>query len=274
MKFLNYKAFALAAMSFIAFSCDTDGEYNEVVDANVIDINAQLDVRANAIGEGAPTLVSVTLPQSFASDATVRVVVRSDDSRQGFADLELPAGETTTSGLVTLAGNDGVDTNLNSFDQVEFYVAGLALSEGVVGEAYNVTSNRVSLALYDRVPFPNPIDNSMEILFDWENPGGNDLDLFVVLDNTTAVDVVESGSRYEVSQVTPAEPDGVYSVVAFAFSAADSDIDYIFFFRQPDGELRSFGGEFTNVAAGDFLFPDPMTEVTFTKTGSDYTFNN
>ena len=148
MKNLNLLFLLIPAM-FLT-SCGEDDYSEAYVDTEAkTNLVATLEVNRTKAAAGTYIDYTVTMPQSFAVEATVTVRATSvDGSKYTLSKVVVPAGSTTLSGLVkmpALNGNPGrYEGNSNA---ATMEVDGVALSSG--DDPYVMTSNNISLGLLD-----------------------------------------------------------------------------------------------------------------------------
>ncbi len=258
MKKIKYFLLTLVVGSFLT-SCYSDDAINEVPVAGLEDLSLSVAGPNSATGEGFVVPFTATLPKSFSEDATVQARL---DFEGGFVTntVTIPAGSTSGSGTVSMQGNDG----LSKFSgrEVKLSLSGVALADQ--SGIFNITSNEVALTSFDRVQWPYgaaTIAGRMTALFDFANPGSNDLDMLIYSDAFDLVESAASGSRWETDIFNDTHPDGGY-FVAIDFWIASGDIPWKLFFVDPDQTtVTDFSGTFTNVTEtnqdgnGDFIFP-------------------
>ncbi len=206
----NLKLLLLFLPAVVLTSCGNDDYSEAYVDTEAkVNLVATLEAGRTKAVAGTYIDYTVTMPQSFAVDATVTVRATSiDGSKYTLSKVVVPAGSTTLSGLVkmpALNGNPGrYEGTSNSATMV---VDGVALSSG--DDPYVMTSNKISLDLLDgngAYDYAYPVDYDgdgvlepwLSISLDWEGPySENDLDMYVVGANGSLYENSESGSRFE-----------------------------------------------------------------------------
>ncbi len=282
MKKINYLLIALV-IGFSLTSCYDDDPINKFPTQGLANIDLSVAAPNTATAEGFVVPFTATIPQTFSSDVSVEARLTFEGGIVNNS-VTIPAGQTSASGTVSMQGDDG----LEKFDgrSVDLSLTGLSVSDPAVGEpsAFNIASNNVTLTSYDRVQWPYgaaTIAGRMTALFDWGNPGGNDLDMLMFnADTFDNVESAASGDRWETDIFNDTHPDGNYFIAIDFWIATGDDIPWKLFFVHPDQKtISSFSGTFTNVTAtggggGDFIFP----LINFTKsTDADdnvtYTFS-
>ncbi|MDA1116368.1 MAG: hypothetical protein O2993_07930, partial [Bacteroidetes bacterium] len=224
-------------------SCGNDDYSEAYVDTEAkINLVATLEAGRTMAVAGTYIDYTVTMPQSFAVEATVTVRATSvDGSKYTLSKVVVPAGSTTLSGLVempALNGNPGRYEGTSNAATME--VDGVALSSG--DDPYVMTSNKISLGLLDGngpFDFAYPVDYDgdgviepwLSISLDWEGPySENDLDLYVTDAAVTAYyETSYSGDRFEGDFFNGNwNPDGVYLVWVDPYSMIGSSVDVRF----------------------------------------------
>ena len=206
----NLKLLLLFLPAVVLTSCGNDDYSEAYVDTEAkVNLVATLEAGRTMAVAGTYIDYTVTMPQSFAVEATVTVRATSvDGSKYTLSKVVVPAGSTTLSGLVkmpALNGNPGRYEGTSNAATME--VDGVALSSG--DDPYVMTSNKISLGLLDgngAYDFAYPVDYDgdgvlepwLSISLDWEGPySDNDLDLYVIGEDGYLYENSESGSRFE-----------------------------------------------------------------------------
>jgi len=113
----------------------------------------------------------------------------------------------------------------------------------------------------------------MTALFDWGDPGANDLDMLMFRDDGTLVEVGASGSRWETDIFNDTHADGNY-FVDIDFWIASGDIPWKIFFVHPDQTTISFfEGTFVGAQSGDYVSLISFTKSTDGSGVVTYTFS-
>jgi len=255
----------IVTLVFSVTACFDDDAINIVEIADITDVTLNVASINSVTGEGAIVPFTAVIPNTFSSDVDVEVTLTFQGGIVTNT-VTIPAGSTSADGTITMQDDDGFD----DFDgrTVGLSITGLSVSGAVAGEptVFDITSNTVNLTSYDRVQLErgfDPVNGQMTILFDWENPGANDLDVRIFnADTFTQVELAVSGSRWETDTFNDTHPDGDYFVL-IEFFTASGNIPWQIFFVHPDQETISFfEGTFMSTASGDAVFP----LINFTKT--------
>jgi len=206
----NLKLLLLFLPAVVLTSCGNDDYSEAYVDTEAkVNLVATLEAGRTMAVAGTYIDYTVTMPQSFAVEATVTVRATSvDGSKYTLSKVVVPAGSTTLSGLVkmpALNGNPGRYEGTSNAATME--VDGVALSSG--DDPYVMTSNKISLGLLDgngAYDFAYPVDYDgdgviepwLSISLDWEGPySDNDIDMYVIGDDGYMYESSTSGSRFE-----------------------------------------------------------------------------
>lgn len=257
---------ALTVVSFVACSDDDSNQINATIQNVAATVTAQNSMTA----EEDATNITVSLDQSFASDASVRVVFEFENGNILNQTFTIAAGNTSTTESFQLPADDG-----NFYDNPvvapmggKAWAAGVVLADPIVGTQLEIASNELYFDVANKVAAVQDNDG-FQFLFDWTSGGTNDIDLYLY-DHDLGwpagyVDGSFTGSRFETISATSAIPDGNYAVLANVWSLANSpsDIAYAFTYRAPDGTLASSAGTWVGAADGSDLFP--MNDVIVTK---------
>ncbi|MHA7058607.1 hypothetical protein ACWGOQ_0015390 [Aquimarina sp. M1] len=250
MKLNKLKYISIIAVFGLLFTaCEDDDPISagigDPLNKEVINLEATIASDVTVTGEGNRVDFTVTLPQSFSSDATVtaRAIFDNGNSTTGTAVVE--AGSTVGTGFVTLSPDDNVidgDSIDGAADAVEISLIGILLDELIPDTTYTISSNALSLGIY---PDTLPAAGGLNILFDWDNPGANDLDMDVIDRDFTAIfESSGTGSRFESDLFqTSGRADGIYDIYATIFSASPTEpIDYNVLMTLPNGVLEVVSG--------------------------------
>ena len=263
-------------LALTIYSCDN--EYDKEV---ILNETASLEGTIELVGgdisaPGERKGFLVTLPEAFDKKAQLTVKAVGKDFTETLAIVDMSAGATSAEGTIVMP-----DVSLNTFDKVEDYaylqIVGIATGDDVTdadgdttfvndpNDNVRVTSNTVSVSFFQQVQWAygsGVVAGRMTALFDWANPGANDLDMYAYNAGTFAnVEAAESGSRYETDIFNDTHPDGTY-FIAIGTYRASGDIPWKLFFVHPDQITVSyFEGVFEDTANGGFIYP----VVNFTK---------
>lgn len=262
-------------LALTIYSCDN--EYDKEV---ILNETASLEGTIELVGgdisaPGQSKGFLVTLPEAFDKKAQLTVKAVGKDFTETLAIVDMSAGATSAEGTIVMP-----NVSLNTFDKVEDYaylqIVGIATGDDVTdadgdttfvndpNDNVRVTSNTVSVSFFQQVQWvygSGVVAGRMTVLFDWANPGANDLDMYMFSSGFAQVEGSGSGSRYETDIFNDTHPDGSY-FVAIDFYTASGDIPWKLFFVHPDQITVSyFEGVFVDAAGGDFVYP----VVNFTK---------
>lgn len=276
MKKYNLKyILVFAALSLIFGACEDDtaisaGE-GDPLNENVINLDATVASAQTITGEANKLPFTVTLPQSFSSEATVtaRIILDSGASTTGTAVIE--AGATTGTGSITLPADDDVFSSSGLFglpDAATLSLIAIALEELETGKAYTISSNSLSLGLYDDTLDPDA--GGLNLLLDWENPADNDLDLYVFdATGATNLEFSESGSRYESDLFeNTGRADGTYLIVIASYTQPPvGGFAYKLLVTLPTGELIDLDGMIPETFPAGLQLVGTFDKVTDAVTG-------
>jgi hypothetical protein len=255
MKKIKYFLLTMA-ISVGVTACYTDDPINKITINGLSDITLSVSSLNGETGEGFVVPYTAVIPNVFSSDVDVQASLTFNGGVILDA-VTIPAGSTSADGSINMQ-NDG----LNKFTgkPVALSLTGLSVSDAQAGEptVFNITSNEIILTSYDRVQWPygsSTIAGRMTALFDWGDPGANDLDMLIFRDDFTLVESAASGSRWETDIFNDTHADGNY-FVAIDFWVASGDIPWKLWFVHPDQKtISSFAGTFAGAASGDFVYP-------------------
>ncbi|GAA0724890.1 hypothetical protein GCM10009430_29800 [Aquimarina litoralis] len=250
MKLYNLKyILAIAVFGLLFTACEDDDPITagigDPLTKEVINLDATIASDITITGEGNVVDFTVTLPQSFNSAVTVTARATLDNGNFTTGTAEIDAGATTGTGSITLSPDDSVidgSTIDGIADAVSIELIGILLDELVPDTTYTISSNVLSLGLY---PDTLPAAGGLNILFDWDNPAVNDLDLEVIDRAFTSIfESSGTGSRFESDLFqTTGRADGIYDVYYTIFSASPTeDINFNVLFTLPDGRLTVVSG--------------------------------
>ncbi len=268
----NFKYYFLSLSVFaLLIACEDDepataGE-GDPLSKNVINLESTVATTTTLSGEGDIIPFSVTIPETFESDATVTAEVRLDNGRTTLGSATIPAGATSGTGTIGIPGDDGASSgNLYGLpDSATIKIIGIQLDTLVPDAFYTISSNEVKFGILDRTL---GVAGGLNILFDWAGAPAADLDMYVYDANTfEQFESAATGSRYEVDLFENAgRPDGDYFVAIQVYANGSveptADIDYLFALTLPDGTVDIYTGTFEDAAADDFYYP----VINFTKT--------
>ena len=209
----NLKLLLLFLPAVVLTSCGNDDYSEAYVDTEAkVNLVATLEVNRTKAAAGTYIDYTVTMPQSFAVEATVTVRATSvDGSTYTLSKVVVPAGSTTVSGRVKMPafnGNPGRYEGTSNAATME--VDGVALAEG--NDPFTLTSNAISLTLIDLTGWDYNDAQVLKVALDWSGPyDDNDLDLFIydfVLDpnlmnlQQVAADLKATGSTILLMKTT------------------------------------------------------------------------
>jgi len=222
--------------------------------------------------EGRDLDITITLPRSFSSNATLEVTGTLKSGVQSIVDtISLPAGATTVDAILPIPADapDSAFEGIPDFFSVQ--TTGLLLEELEPGINYIISSEPLTVDLYNAFQFPydeGVVNGRMTYLLDWANPSINDLDAYV-----SDLETAATGDRYETDIFDDTHPDGTYTIDVVPYIVSEETIPWKIFFVYPDQEsFEIFEGTFTNAVEGE-TYPlvqftkttDPDTEeVTYT----------
>lgn len=244
MKNIKYLFISLSFLAF--FACD-DSDDGAIALTDVA-VEATIAADKDLVEETDDVGYSVSINQTFSSDADMRVNVRFNDDRQFSTTLTIPAGETSASGVLLFRSDDG--TPIDPFqnggvltDFVTLKVTGIVLSEPTVGDNYVISSNEVLLDLIDGTPSALG-EPGLSITFTWES--GDDYDLFY--NGNLGLNAGATGNNPEALTLTDAQiSDGDSQLVYNPFSKTSTgDITYRVVIKVTNADetvdLMSFSG--------------------------------
>ncbi|WP_297763804.1 hypothetical protein [uncultured Muriicola sp.] len=266
-----YKYLSLVAFSAILLSSCTEEEsligYPLDLGLTTVALEGTVSTTDTQTAEGRTIGVTVSIPQSFASDADVEVTATFNSGAFTTTSVAIPAGSTTGSGTITLPASDGFDVG---FDGLANYgslqLTAILLDTVDPGVNYTITSASQPLQIFDAIQFPygeGVVAGRMTYLLDWANPDINDLDTYVL-----GFESAETGSRYETDIFNDTHPDGDYTIDVGVWTAGETDIPWKLFFVFPNQtDYLIFEGTFTNLTLGTNVNGFPYASIVgFTKT--------
>lgn len=280
MKNTIYKIFLPSLFAVAAIvSCSSDNDTLQLPVTTTLPAVETALVAPSFAGNGSIVPYSFQM-QSFPSATSARVVASVAGIIETSRNTINTAGTTTVIDTI-IAPLGGATTGFipNAFTlRVDGVIEGVVGTDADGNPIFNsapaanqsvaITSPPVDLLLFDLIA-PTGNEDALEILFDWTNPGGNDLDLDILDSAGNSISGGATGSRYERATILNSTPDGTFTVQISAFSADDAAIDGRLFFNTPDGERGFVENSLTEVMAGGaFILP-----ITITKTGSTFTIN-
>jgi len=254
---------ALIAMTLIV-SCKSDDTTNNVV----IDASSEMEgtiAFTRTLAEKSETIdFTYTIPQSFGVESTLTVkgVVAGVTLVRGT--VTVPAGSTTGMGSIDMPADD-ISYGVN---KIVLSIEGLALTstdDNPISDTYRVSSNEVTLDLYDNIPSLHP--SRLSVQLDWEGYAGSDLDLVSLRSDGSGWDGAASGSRYEEGTlIWDADPDDTYILSIDPYSTpAANPFKYTFILRLSDDTFQVLSGEFDAANLGNYT-SDVFTSWPWTPT--------
>ena len=264
-----YKKLLFSLLSLIVFNSCTEEEeligYPLEIQTETTEIVGTVSASYTSFFEGLPLNITVTLPQTFSSDAAVEVTALMNSGAQTVATITIPAGATTGTGEITLPSNDGFNSGLfeGLVNYCQLSISAILLSELETGTSYTITSNSLGVNILDQFSaYTTAVANSrMNYLLDWANSDINDLDVYIA-----GLESSETGTRYESDIFNAEYPDGEYIIEAGLYDIAETSIPWKLFFVHPDQvTVDVFGGTFENLTIGTGVNAN-VNLVTFTKT--------
>jgi len=262
MKTYKYSIIAMAILSMM--SCGDDEFSREYQDTEAkTELVGTLTPSRTKATAGSLIAFSVTIPQSFDTDASVEV-----SAIAGLSDLEvnqsvskayvtIAAGETTGTGSIAMPGSTDLAADFFGIaDYAKMSISGIALAEG--DDPYVMTSDATFLTFLQTNSFynaPYPVDYAgaggedfpgwndgvvepwLSISLDWADSDNVDLDLYVLDSTNAAYETSDSGSRFEGDFFNGNWfPDGEYGIYV-AFFGAPTAVDYIFTATDQNGTV-------------------------------------
>jgi len=225
--------------------------------------------------EGRDLDITITLPRSFSSNATLEVTGTLKSGVQSIVDtITLPAGSSSVDTKLPIPVDDPDSAFEGIPDFFSVQTTGLLLEGLEPGINYIISSEPLTVDLYNTFQLDD-VDGSMTYLMDWANPSINDFDVYVadleVPENS--IEVSATGNRYESDIFNNTHPDGTYTIDVVPYTVSEETVPWKIFFVYPDQEsFEIFEGTFTNAVEGE-TYPlvqftkttDPNTEeVTYT----------
>jgi hypothetical protein len=269
--------FLLLSMSLIALStsCEDDdpisaGEGDPLL-KSVVALEATVSTQQLTVGEGNVIDFSVTLPNSFDSDADVTVRVLLDNGLTNTGTASVAAGSTTGTGSLTMPPDDNLltgETIDGALNAAELFAEAILLDELVPGTTYTLSSNVVDLNIYPRTL---AVGGGVNILSDWNGAPAVDLDMYVYDSDFNLYEVAESGSRFETDLFqNVGRPDRQFFVWIGVWNppADGSEVPYVVLITMPDGRLVDVRGVIpAGAVRGDFFQVATFEKTTDVETG-------
>ena len=269
----NYiKIFYVAFLSLAMFSCEDDEAISagdaDPTNKTIVAVPVTVSSDVPGIGEGNLTTFSVTLGQSFASDATVTVKLIMDNGRFNSGSVVVTAGSTSATGTVLVpADDDLLPATVISPNSATLEAVGILLDEPVAATLFEAESNVLDLNVWSR---SQEQDGGLVAQLDWNGAPGIDIDMYIIDAAFTAFfEQAESGSRFEVDLFGNNEhPDGDYVVYLSVFGAPlAEDTPASLLLVKPDNVLESFLLNVPAGTGGGFTALVGFTKTTDVETG-------
>ena len=229
---------------------------------------------------------TVTLDQTFSEDALVYISSSetcgslSINSSTSLEYVTIPAGSNTGSTGITLgeaSNSDQVGGFRGQTDCASLFVSGIQLvheedededhdHDHEISDPFVAGDISADITLLDyEATYMGAHSKALKVLFDWENPSVNDLDMYVYdIGLTAAYESAESGSRYEgdyFNSTNDSWPDGQYLVYVAVYTSDGSDIDGTLHFTHPrSGKVDYY--EFVIPDAAGAAFGAIITQTT------------
>lgn len=253
----NIKYIILSLSFLIMTSCGDDDYSRAYVDEEAkTEVVGTISLDRTSAAPTTQVGFTFTLPQSFETGATIEVRGKSFNLGETVAFVTLPAGQTSGSGSIAMPGESGDATDFDGIaDYATIKLTGIALDAGA-NDPFVLTSDAVSVkSLNYNADYMAPRSDAMKILFDWKNPGANDLDMYVYDWNFDQFESAASGSRYEGDWFNAFHPDGDYFVAIDFWTVEGGDLPYNFHFTHPDGSVDFYEGVFESSENLGFEYP-------------------
>lgn len=267
MKTYKYSIIAMAILSMM--SCGDDEFSREYQDTEAkTELVGTLTPSRTKATAGSLIAFSVTIPQSFDTDASVEV-----SAIAGLSDLEvnqsvskayvtIAAGETTGTGSIAMPGSTSLAADFFGIaDYAKMSISGIALAEG--DDPYVMTSDATFLTFLQtngnyNAPYPvdyasaageglpgwndGVIEPWLVISLDWADSDNVDLDLYVLDSSNQTYESSESGSRFENDFFNGNWfPDGEYGIYV-SFYGTPTAVDYMFTATDQNGTVTQIEG--------------------------------
>lgn len=267
-----YKYLSLVAFSAILLSSCTEEEsligYPLDLGLTTVALEGTVSTNYPQTAEGRTIDVTVSIPQTFASDADVEVTATFNSGAFTTATVSVPAGSTTGTGTITLPASDGFAVGFFGLENYgSLQLTAILLDTVDPGVNYTITSASQPLQIFDEIQSSaygeGVVAGRMTYLLDWANPDINDLDAYVL-----GFESAESGSRYETDIFNDEHPDGDYTIDVGVWTAGETEIPWKLFFVFPNQtDYLIFEGTFTNLTLGTNVNGFPYASIVgFTKT--------
>jgi len=267
MKKIIYSYLLIAISATFILSCEDDDPIelgdDDPRNETIVNLEATISTNQPNAGEGNLLPFSITVPQTFASDATVTARVTLDNGTFSTGTAVVPAGSNSGDGFITMPADDGDPTEgLLSENAGSFEAIAILLDEIVPGTQFEISSNSVDINIWSDTA---TVDGGLGLIMDWTDSANVDLDLSIdELDGATdVVDAGVSGSRFEdVFFGNNETQDGEFLVRVEVFAAVGNDVDYVINFTLPNNELVSIAGTFPALNGGETFVPARFVRTT------------
>ena len=287
MKNIKYLLFSVL---IVLSSCGDDSYSIEYIDTEEkIAVTGSLSLSRDKVAPNTMVTATVTLDQTFSEDAHVYISSSetcgslSINSSTSFEYVTIPAGGNTGSTAIVLgeaSNSDQVGGFRGQTDCAKLFVSGIQLiheeedededhdhdHDHEISDPFVAGDISADITLLDyEETYMGAHSKALKVLFDWENPSVNDLDMYVYdIGLTAAYEVAESGSRYEgdyFNSTNDSWPDGQYLVYVAVYTSDGSDIDGTLHFTHPrSGEVDYY--EFVIPDADGAAFGAIITQTT------------
>jgi len=271
MKKIIYSYLLIAISAMLILSCEDDDPIElgdeDPRNENVVNLEATISTTQPNAGEGNLLPFSITVPQTFASDATVTARVTLDNGTFSTGTAVVPAGSNSGDGFITMPPDDGERTeSLLSQNAGSFEAIAILPDEIVPGTQFEISSNSVDINIWSDTA---TVDGGLGIIMDWTDSANVDLDVFIdELDGATGLFDSDSGSRFEnIFFANNDTQDGEFLVRIETFAAVGEDVDYVLNFTLPNNQLATISGTFTALSAGESFVPARFVRTTDVASG-------
>ncbi len=250
MKKIKFIPLILIAIALVTTSCAIDDDdavvARDIITKTVSFNDSEIIVSASAT----PYNLEYVVDQVFGSDALIEYTVNDADggstmyrgSNEGA--IQLDVSENGAVFTVTM-------TNISVLNKPD-----------IVDAVIDQSKKTVKIIV---LTIPDADPNALQVIMTWDNPDGNDLDLWIT-DHPPAI-------AYETSQsVSPLEdvsfsngyPDGTYNILPRDWFSVDPVIGVLIAVVHPNGTVETFSD--TIDAGTDFNYM-----IRFDKVGDEYT---
>lgn len=275
------------ALGLVVVSCTEDAKRGITLPATESG-EATLTLEDNVFAPNASASFSFALPQAYDKPARVTVSALSSEFVERTATVDVPAGQTTGTGMITLP-NTASGNVIGTYTQGAASFATLKINGAVplkeevdtngnvelVPDSSNtlaLTSNEVTVDVISRLPGFNA--DGYNYVMDWEDPTNVDLDLQVIDAAFTSI-FESSGSltRFESDLFNNTHPDGDYVFYVRIWETPNpttAPIEYTIHMINPQGVRTSFT---STLPAGSPAGGSRIPVATLNKVnGNEYTF--